>query len=165
MGTEVRIRPARAADGAELVRRMRAADAREVERSGAAESLGAVVEGALQCSDVALAVDLGGALAALVGTVPVSLLSHDRVVWALTTETVAQYPLSAARVSRALLARFRASCAGRLGNLVDAEHAVAVRWLQWLGARFAPAAVLPSGAAFVPFFWDHEESHEEVGSV
>lgn len=148
---EARLLPATREHARELAPRMRAADAAEVLASGGYTPIEALV-GALDLSERAWTLELGGEVAALFGVVPLrgTVLGPVQagVIWALTGTTVERHRKSFARVSRdvlpALLEEYPA-----LVNYVDDRYAAALRWAAWLGFDVGPPE--PFGLHGLPF--------------
>ena len=125
-------RPAEISDAdALLTRGARAADWRECLKSHGV-GLGGVLRETVMNSDLAVAAYEDGRIIALFG---VGTDGHGRgFIW-LVAHDEAEAPALAvplARVSRRFVEHWLRAY-GRLGNVVDPENTVSLRWLDWLG--------------------------------
>lgn len=110
--------------------------------------LGAVVRRSISASDVAWALFCGGRLAALIGAIPVGRAtpmgaSKAHFVWVATTTVALERPVLVARWSRKLLRLLEQL--GPLVSQVSVTFVASVRWLAWLGFRFAQ----PDASGFI----------------
>ena len=142
--SRVEVRVARPGDAAMVAGAMRAADVRELWRV-AHYTPAHATEAALQVSDEAWCGTVDGVPACLFG---LAWGPGFRVPWLLGTDAVAANGRAFLRLNRPVVARWRAAWPS-LRNMVDAENAVAIRWLEWLGARIG--APEPWGVERAPF--------------
>lgn len=144
---DVVIRPATAADVADLAPRMRQADRNEVwasHRNLPDEALAR----SLRHSTHAWAGLADGRLVCLWGVCPASLISRVGVPWLLGSDEVETHQVAFLRRSRPALAEMLETYTV-LTNWVDARNRVSMRWLRWLGFTLFPAQ--PFGPDRLPF--------------
>lgn len=139
----------------ELAPLMRPADVAEL-AAGGAKPLEVLLL-ALEVSEVAGAVLIGGVVAAMFGVEPVqagTTLAGRRAtgkIWLLTGHAFVTAALQVARLARRVIAELLERYEV-LWNLVDGRHSDALRFLMLLGAEFgSPRPILPSMVPFVPF--------------
>lgn len=91
-----------------------------------------------------------GKVLCMFGTQPLSLVSTRACIWMLTTHEVPKHSRAFLRIGREIVRRelLRHS---ELWNMVDARHTLAIRWLEWMGAKIFPAVPFGSGVPFHPF--------------
>lgn len=147
------IRLAEIADAFDLERAIRPADREEVLAATGQEPASAALQ-CLSLSTEAYAGFAGRELLCLFGIRRASLLGNTGYPWLLSTEAVGRHRTAFARISRGLLGQW-AKDFDLLEGYVDARHAVACRWLQWLG--FILDAAEPWGAKGLPFHRYHLE--------
>lgn len=121
----------------ELVANLREGDRREVERyCGGTEAGKAHIRALVSDGDVARVGLIDGEVAAIWGARAGSALGRFGSVWCLTTGVVDRHRKTFVRESRreyeALLDRF-----GSVEVVTDVEYGKAIRWMRWLGFRFA----------------------------
>lgn len=145
------VRELRDGDIEALAASMRPEDAAEVLASGGHSPLEAL-RVSVEASSEVWAWEVGGEVAAIFGVVPLeqsALLSpRSAIVWALTGSAVTRNRKAFVRASRAIVAAllFRWDA---LFNAVDQRYTGAIRWLESMGATFAPPR--PFGAQGLPF--------------
>ncbi len=159
---EMGIRELRDGDLEALAATMRPEDAAEVLASGGHSPLEALQE-AVRVSPEVWTWAPGGEVAAVFGVVPLPdtplLAPRSAVVWALTGDAVTRNRKAFVRASRAIVAAllFRWDA---LLNAVDARYTGALRWLESMGATFAPPVPLGvAGLPFVPFVLEAPRPH------
>lgn len=134
---DIRVVPATEAHAAELVGRMRAEEASDIEASFGLPPLKVAVL-SIQASEAAWAVTLDGDVAALMG---VSRASREddgaHVLWAHTSDVTTRHPKAFLRASRAILDALLVHYP-HLVNTVDARRTTALRWARWLGFSVKP---------------------------
>jgi len=91
-------------------------------------------------SSRAFALLLDGEVVCLWGVHARSLLADTVYIWLLTSRAVEEHPVLFVRQSRrlreAMLAEF-----GTIEGVVAVDNPASMRWLQWLGASFAPSPI------------------------
>lgn len=141
-------------DAIDLAENMIPADRLEIIRLGR-EPLEAV-QATGETSDEAYAVTVDGVLAGCAGVCWPDKLVDIARPWMLSTP-VAHQPACVkdfVYLSRSIISSFRRRYPV-LTNWVDADHAVAIRWLRWLGARVdTPEPFGPYGRPFRRFTFD-----------
>ena len=80
---------------------------------------------------------INGAIACAWGVAQESILAEEAVIWLLSTPVMAVAPVAVARRTRQELAKLL-RVYPRLGNYVDSEYKLCVRWLRWLGFTVEP---------------------------
>ena len=94
---------------------------------------------------------IDGRLAVLWGAAPVSLVGGVAAPWMVSTVHLELAPRLFLRHCREQV-RVLSDVYPRLENHVHARHAVAIRWLRWLGFSFGDAVPLgPYSEPFLPF--------------
>jgi hypothetical protein len=129
----------------ELGRRMRAADALEVDRAGGNSPTDAALK-SMRASKECWAVFEQGELLAVWGVV--EFFPGIGASWLLTTTSVDRFPLTFWRTSKVHIRELR----GRwqhLFNFIDAEYSAAISWARRLGLTVAEPA--PFGLLGLPF--------------
>lgn len=133
--------------------RIRAVDAREAIRAadfGPTEALETSAEASTRC----LTVDWGGRPIAMFGVAPGPLSPHHRMgyIWLLGTDDLLRHTKTFMRVTPHWVA-FISEGYDMVGNYVDAENAVHIRWLKRAGFTFLePQAYGPYDSKFIPFW-------------
>ncbi len=144
---EITYRLATRDDAADLVADIRACDLAEIQANSGPDVLAAVVD-SIERSVDAFAVECGGALVAVGGMVPLSLLSGQGSPWLLGTTLLDRIPGHLTRRAGSYLTRMLPTYPHLL-NYVDARNVRSVRWLKRLGFTVHPAE--PHGVAGLPF--------------
>lgn len=114
------------------------------------QPLPALVE-SLRASELALALVVGGQVAAMfgVGQLP-GVSARVGQAWVLTGEAVTAHPKVFLKTSRLAVAQLL-ELYPVLFNLVDTRYTASLRWLQWLGFEIgAPLPFGPTGVLFAP---------------
>lgn len=138
--------PATKEHARELARMMRPQDAAEVKRASGHEPLGGLLASLAKssCANVFL---INGKPAAVFGVAPADALEGVGFAWLLTTHEVDVHPLPFLRASKKELERLL-NIWPVLRAVVDAKHARAMRWAQWLGFA-ADTSIFSDDAEFV----------------
>ena len=146
----VLVRPATAYDAGYLSSRLRLGDLEEIAAASGRAPVDALTAGVRAGGARVIVVE--GELVGMFGCAPGSLATGLGVPWLLGTDALSTRPGLLLRPARAVVAGWLREYP-RLANFVDARHAVAIRWLRWLGFTVDPAA--PWGVAGLPFhrFW------------
>lgn len=97
-----------------------------------------------QRSDPLLTYWFGDECIAIVGFIPLGIISTTAYLWMQTTEHTDKHPVAVARLGRLTLAQIRDRYPCVIGECIT--NSPGHRWLSWLGARFAE----PAGIA-IPF--------------
>lgn len=98
-----------------------------------------------QRSDPLLTYWFGSECIAIVGFVPLGILSTTAYLWMQSTEHTPNHKLAVARLAKLTLDQIRDRYQCIVGEcLVDSPSCA---WLRWLGAGFGP----PSGRGAIPF--------------
>ena len=84
------------------------------------------------------------------GVAPRDILGGVGSPWLLGTGDVERHAITFLRLNRQYVLRML-DIFPHLVNFVDARHTVAIRWLKWLGFKFAPGPV-PYGMRGMPFY-------------
>lgn len=150
---EAEFRRVRSGDAEELADNLREADAFELKALGVTDPRSAVRESLAVSTLSAAVVDQQG-LVALLGVAPLSdsVLTPIGAPWMLGVERSRRHVRTLARYgpayTRAMLAAYP-----RLRNIVHADNALHIGWLQRLGFRFAaePVVIPSTGARFLAF--------------
>lgn len=133
-------------DAAELDANLLQADRQEILAMGFEPLAG--IEQSIRTSIDAVTIRKDGELACIVGICRSTDLADVIRPWLLSTKVVLDNPFVAARLSKVILAKWRAQYP-YMSNWVDARHWRAIHWLRWLGAELAPAE--PFGPFKRPF--------------
>ena len=112
-------------------RGLRRADELEALRMGETDPYQALAEGVRE-SDVALAAYTKHGIACIVGVYKDSLIGDDAMIWLLGHQDLEKYAVRFLKESRRVLAQFLTDYK-LLENYVDADNALTLRWLEWLG--------------------------------
>lgn len=140
------LRPARASDARDLAADLRPLDRAEVE--ALTGDVDKALERAVAETPDCLAVVRYGKLAALFGTMPLSLLGDTGGIWMLGTTQMAALGRSLGIISHRYVVEASRTYP-LLMNYVDARNAPSIRLIRWLGFEVQPAR--PYGVARLPF--------------
>jgi hypothetical protein len=91
------------------------------------------------------------------GVTPMDILGGIGSPWLLGTDEVKTHAKTFMRLNREYVPKML-ELFPHLVNWVDARHAVAIRWLKWLGFQFDPEPV-PYGVRKMPFYRFHMEKN------
>ncbi len=91
------------------------------------------------------------------GVTPMDILGGIGSPWLLGTNEVGKHAKTFMRLNREYVPKML-ELFPDLVNWVDARHAVAIRWLKWLGFQFDPEPV-PYGVWKMPFYRFHMEKN------
>lgn len=150
MAADVQITPAGPADIDELAAALRPADAAEIAAYGLADAREAL-HASLRASTLAWAARVDGHLAAVLGLAPLSMMSDTGAPWMMGTALLDKHSRILVRLTPQYIRRMR-SHTPHLVNVVHAENATSVRWLQRLGFTLGPIFPLgTTGALFRKF--------------
>jgi len=142
-------RPATRDDAIWVGRNLCPADIQELNLAGAPGPVQATVE-SVAASKEAWSYRVNDFTEGVCGYVPYVGQPGVATIWALSTAWARGRPIEYARASTRMLATILAKVP-EVRNMVWAENWPTVAWLEWLGAEFADAIQLPSGAWFRPF--------------
>lgn len=146
----VAVFPPGPAEVADLLARVRPADAAEV-RAATGEDLETVVHGSIGASAEAWAVTFDGELVCIWGVVPATdtiLGGRVGAVWMMSTDTVDRLPKAFWEASKRFLPVILLEW-DELYAAVATDYAAALRWARRLGFEVRPAVPLgPEGALF-----------------
>lgn len=145
--TRYDIVPATEAHALEMAPTMREADVLEVWATSHSSPEEALLD-SIHGSSVARAGLADGRVICAYGVGELSLVSDEGIPWLLTAEELGSHSRAFLRGCRAFVAEIRPRYRV-LASYVDARHAVAVRWLRWLGFEILPAH--PFGVDQLPF--------------
>lgn len=150
MAVDVQLTPAQPADVDALAAALRPADAAEIAAYGLADAHEAL-HASLQTSALAWAARVDGELAAVIGLAPLSMMSSTGAPWMMGTPVLEKHHRILVRLTPQYIRRMR-EITPHLANVVHAENATSVRWLQRLGFTLGPVFPLkPTGAPFRQF--------------
>lgn len=154
----IELRPYRAGDGDALLRRgLRPADRREARKAAGLEP-GAAVSLSLARSVCTVCILLEGRVSCLIGIGLLDILENSATPWLLAHEDFEDARVAvpmARRVKRCMdhwLTVF-----SRLENVVDPDHAAAIRLLEWMDFTIETTGIRgPLGHSLLPF-WRNSE--------
>lgn len=132
-----------------IAARMRQADRDEV---AAASGWGPhqALDVSLTASSRAWTVLIDGAPEVMWGVKSANVLTGLGIPWLLGTDAVERHYVQFLRRSRPYLAELMRGHE-ELRNIVDERNQISVRWLRWMGFRFAPEPVAINGHRFREF--------------
>lgn len=151
MGSSIEIRDAAFADVEYVASRIREADRLEVEAFSGGTIHEALMRGFRE-SEVVLTATIDDEPCCMFGFSAASMLSDTGVPWLLGTELVRALPVQFLRESKRVVDFIWSS--GRytvLENWIDAENAVSMKWLPWLGFTITDQAIERRGRTFYRF--------------
>ena len=131
------------ADIAELGKKMRIEDAREVWLTGHMLPEQAVRKSVEMSEDAYAVTDKNETLLCLFGVTPLDADPDVGVPWLLATDAMTEHPISILREGRAVIEAWR-TCYRALFNMVHVENRASICWLKWLGFKIENA--VPYGA-------------------
>lgn len=146
---EIEIRESRESDITELKDRLREEDTKEVIADGHADAESAL-RYSFARSTLRLSVVLDGAVVAMLGLVPDSLLGQSANVWFLGADDLKRMKKTFVRFSRQAIENFLLRYP-LLWNYVDARYTKTISWLKSCGALFSEQAFEKNGQEFYLF--------------
>lgn len=141
------VRPAEIGDIPLIAHNMRQVDRDEVRASHGVSPL-AALSNSFRASDEVLTGTVDGVPVCMFGVSPRTLTVGGGIPWMLATPEIETVSIKLLRTSKRWVDA-KLSEYGVLTNYVDARNETSIRWLQWLGFSFSPAA--PYGVAGLPF--------------
>ncbi len=148
---DVRLRPVTASDIEHLAANMRPADLAEALAYGPGIGPLNGLQMSVQASLVSRAVDIDGALAAVFGLVPRSLVGGTGAPWLMGTPVLDRHSRVLVRATAGYI-RSMLALTPHLSNYVHARNARSVRWLKRVGFTVHPAVPYGGyGELFHPF--------------
>jgi hypothetical protein len=150
LAAEVSVRPATLDDALAIAAQVRDADRDEIWALSRRTPREALVEGLSTPGGQSFVAHRGTRLLAMFGLVPLSIAGGVYGIWLIGTDEMFTAPKEWLRTARAVIAYWRKM--GDLVNIVHEKHSESIRFLEWLGAEFAPAVRCgPAGEMFYPF--------------
>lgn len=136
-----------------------AAAARQADVDEVAASSGSTVQLALErgmaASHEPMTAMLDGTPVCMFGAVPWSALGGQAAIWMLGTIEMDRIAVQRdlLRISRRIIDYYQQMYPRCLYNAVDERNTKAIRWLRWLGFKFAdPILIGPQCRPFLPFY-------------
>ncbi len=161
MKVDIEIRRCRGRDIRSLRGKLRAEDVLEIRRRSGRDPYSVLVY-SYRHSDEAYVGLINSEIACVWGVAQESLLAEEASIWLLSTPVMETAPVAVARRTRSelrkLLRRYRS-----LGNYVDSEYTLCLRWLRWLGFTLEePEPLGVRGELFSRFYIKNDEYKEET---
>ena len=151
MNVNIEVRKCRGRDIKGMKEKLRKEDILEIERKTGREPYHVLVE-SYRKSDIAFVGLIDNEIACAWGVAKESILSDESTIWLLSTEMMKKAPVAVAKKTKKELEKLL-QIYPKIGNYVDSEYRLCIRWLRWLGFTVDnPEPVGVRGALFSKFY-------------
>ena len=151
MKVNIEVRKCRGRDIKEMKGKLRKEDVLEIERKTGREPYRVLIE-SYRKSDIAFVGLVDNEIACAWGVAKESILSDESTIWLLSTEVMKKAPVAVAKKTKMELDKLL-QVYPKIGNYVDSEYSLCIRWLCWLGFTVEnPEPIGVRGGLFSKFY-------------